>query len=104
MPEETRWLMSVPFYEQKEFLQKCSRAVPINGRLLERIAASDLIVYSPGTQHSSLFPSYLTPGLGGAIARNLTAIKLLITNIQEDAEIADSSAVDIIERAVYYRS
>jgi len=102
MPEETRWLMSVPFYEQKEFLQKCSRAVPINGRLLERIAASDLIVYSPGTQHSSLFPSYLTPGLGGAIARNLTAIKLLITNIQEDAEIADSSAVDIIERAVYY--
>ena len=34
--------------------------------------------------------------------RNLTAIKLLITNIQADAEIAGSSAVDIIGRAVYY--
>lgn len=100
--DEIRWLMSLPFYEQKEFLRNCSRALPINPRLLERISAAHLIVYSPGTQHSSLYPSYLTPGLGAVIARNLKAIKLLITNIQEDAEIADSSAVDIIDRAVYY--
>ena len=100
--EEMAWLMSLPFYEQKEFLRNSSRAVPINPRLLDRISAAHLIVYSPGTQHSSLYPSYLTPGLGAAIARNLTAIKLLVTNIQEDAEIADSSAVDIIDRAVYY--
>jgi len=32
----------------------------------------------------------------------LRAIKLLITNIQSDAEIAGSSAVDIIERALFY--
>jgi 2-phospho-L-lactate transferase/gluconeogenesis factor (CofD/UPF0052 family) len=101
-PEEVRWLASLPFYEQQEFFRKCAQSLPINPRLLERISAAHLIVYSPGTQHSSLYPSYLTPGLGAAIARNLTAIKLLITNIQEDAEIADSSAVDIIERAVHY--
>lgn len=100
--EETRRLRLLPFHEQKEFLRNCSRAVPINPRLLEQISAAHLIVYSPGTQHSSLYPSYLTPGLGAAIAQNLTAIKLLITNIQEDAGIADSSAVDIIDRAVYY--
>ena len=34
-------------------------------------------MYAPGTQHSSLLPSYLTPGLSGAIAANLRAIKLL---------------------------
>jgi hypothetical protein len=50
----------------------------------------------------SLFPSYLTPGLSEAIAGNLTATKLLVTNIQTDAEITGASAVDIIERAVYY--
>ena len=27
------------------------------------IAEAHLIIYAPGTQHSSLFPSYLTPGL-----------------------------------------
>lgn len=91
---------SVPVVAQ--FLQKRSRPVRVNPHLVERLRTADLIIYAPGTQHSSLFPSYLTPGLSAAIAGNLTAIKLLITNIQTDAEIAGSSAVDIIDRAVYY--
>lgn len=77
-------------------------AVTLNPRLAARLAEADLIIYAPGTQHSSLFPSYLTPGLAEVIARNLTAIKLLITNIQTDAEILGASAVDIIGRALYY--
>ncbi len=40
--------------------------------------------------------------MSDAIAANARAVKLLITNIQADAEIAGSSAVDIIERAVFY--
>ena len=75
---------------------------PLNTRLAARIAEAQLIVYAPGTQHSSLLPSYLTPGLSGAIAANLRAIKLLITNIQTDAEITGRSAVDIINRAVFF--
>ena len=74
----------------------------LNDRLATAVGDADMIIYAPGTQHSSLFPSYLTPGLSNAIAANLKAIKLLITNIQADAEIAGSSAVDIIGRAVYY--
>ncbi|MFN7914454.1 MAG: 2-phospho-L-lactate transferase CofD family protein [Vicinamibacterales bacterium] len=76
--------------------------VTLNPRLVPKIAEADLIIYAPGTQHSSLFPSYLTPGLSEAIAQNLHAIKVLITNIQTDAEIAGSTAVDIIERARFY--
>jgi 2-phospho-L-lactate transferase/gluconeogenesis factor (CofD/UPF0052 family) len=81
-----------------------SRAVAprLNSRLAEKLASADLIIYAPGTQHSSLFPSYLTPGLSAVIAANLTAIKLLITNIQSDAEITGSNALDIINRAVFY--
>ena len=74
----------------------------LNPRLTEKVVAADLIIYAPGTQHSSLFPSYLTPGLSATIAANLSAIKLLITNIQSDAEISGSNAVDIIDRAVFY--
>jgi 2-phospho-L-lactate transferase/gluconeogenesis factor (CofD/UPF0052 family) len=88
--------------ECAKWLEDRSRTMPLNPRLRERIAAADLIVYAPGTQHSSLFPSYLTKDLSRAIASNLTAIKLLVTNIQADAEISGSTAVDIIERAVYY--
>jgi 2-phospho-L-lactate transferase/gluconeogenesis factor (CofD/UPF0052 family) len=83
-------------------LGSASIAPPMNPRLQARLAGADLIIYAPGTQHSSLFPSYLTAGLSEAIAANTHAVKLLITNIQADAEIAGSSAVDLIERAVYY--
>jgi 2-phospho-L-lactate transferase/gluconeogenesis factor (CofD/UPF0052 family) len=79
-----------------------SAPVRLNARVAEAIGNADLIVYAPGTQHSSLFPSYLTPDLSGAIAANLTAIKLLVTNIQSDAEITGSSAVDIVDRAMFY--
>ena len=85
-----------------KLLEKHSVSVRPNPVLLERIEQADLIVYSPGTQHSSLLPSYMTPGLGRAIARNLKAIKVLTTNLQEDAEIPDASAVEIIERALFY--
>lgn len=95
-------LRALPVAEVVGFLNRRAKPVALNPRLRDRIGDADLIIYSPGTQHSSLFPSYITPGLSAAIARNLTAIKLLITNIQPDAEIPDSSAVDIIERAVYY--
>ena len=84
------------------WLQNRSKTMPLNPRLRGRIAAADLIIYAPGTQHSSLFPSYLTQDLSRAIASNLKAMKLLVTNIQADAEISGSTAVDIVERAVYY--
>ena len=100
--QECDSLKSTAVGEVRLFLEKHARPLSLNHRLVERIQDAQLIVYSPGTQHSSLFPSYLTPGLGTIIAQNLTAIKLLITNLQEDAEIPDSSAVDIIDRAVHY--
>src|SRR5947207_1779398 len=62
----------------------------LNPRLASAIGAADLIIYAPGTQHSSLFPSYMTPGLADTVAANLKAIKLLVTNIQTDAEITGS--------------
>jgi 2-phospho-L-lactate transferase/gluconeogenesis factor (CofD/UPF0052 family) len=77
-------------------------ALAINPRLAPKIAAADLIIYAPGTQHSSLFPSYLTPHLAEAIAGNLSALKVLVTNIQTDAEISGSNAVDLLQRAAYY--
>ena len=84
------------------WLEARSQPLPLNPRLRAKLAEADLIIYAPGTQHSSLFPSYLTKDLSRAIASNLTAMKLLVTNIQADAEISGSTAVDIVERAVYY--
>jgi len=83
------------------FAREAAR-LTLNPRVADKIAAADLIIYGPGTQHSSLFPSYVTPGLSEAIAGNRAAMKVLVTNIQPDAEIGGSSAIDLVDRAVYY--
>lgn len=88
--------------ERRAFLTERTTAVRVNPAIVTALGNADLIIYAPGTQHSSLFPSYLTPGLSGAIASNLSAIKLLVTNLQRDAEITGASAVDIIDRALFY--
>ena len=100
--DDRRGAEAASFEALRRTLQERTVSPAINPRLVERIRAADLVIYAPGTQHSSLFPSYLTPGLGKTIADNLEAIKLLVTNIQTDAEIPGSSAVDLIDRAVYY--
>ena len=91
-----------PADRARAFFAEHAAAVTLNARAAARVDAADLIVYAPGTQYSSLFPSYLTPGLGRHIAGNLKALKLLITNLQLDAEIAGSSAVGLVERALFY--
>lgn len=100
--DDRRALAGAPLETIEAFLRQRAVTPPINPRVHEVIGAAHLIIYAPGTQHSSLLPSYLTPGLGSAIASNLQAIKLLVTNLHEDADAADASAVEIIERAVHY--
>src|SRR4029078_3101350 len=69
----------------------------LNPRLAGKIAAAGVLGYAPGTHPSSLFPSYMTPGLADAIAANLRAIKLLVTNIHTDAEISGSTSVHPVD-------
>lgn len=56
----------------------------LNPEVARRVGEADVIVYGPGTQHSSLFPTYLTVGLGEEIAANRSAEKLFVANIQRD--------------------
>ena len=83
-------------------LEQRAGKISLNPQAQLVISQADIIVYAPGTQHSSLLPSYITPQLGEVIAANAHAAKLLITNIQEDAEIPDSDAVSLIEKAAFY--
>lgn len=86
----------------RDFFHEHAAHITLNERAAARVDAADLIVYAPGTQHSSLFPSYLTPGLGRRLADNIKALKLLVTNLQVDAEIAGASAVHLVDLALHY--
>lgn len=69
-----------------------------NPRVIQALAEADIIVYGPGTQHSSLFPSYLTKEIGEAIAANKKAEKIFIGNIALDHDIGSETADSLIHK------
>ena len=71
---------------------------------LSAIRNANIIIYSSGTQHSSLYPTYMTRGFGAAIAENKSALKVFVTNIGADYETPSYKASDFINGAYKYLS
>lgn len=82
-------------------LNKISEFPEINPRVKVILDNADVIIYGPGTQNSSLFPSYLTKGVAEAITNNKFAEKIFIANIRKDNEIQGENANSLIRRFLY---
>jgi 2-phospho-L-lactate transferase/gluconeogenesis factor (CofD/UPF0052 family) len=77
----------------------------INPQVVEALKKADVIVYGPGTQHSSLFPTYLTKGLGEAIAANKNAEKIFVANLSADRDQhAGEGLIDILAKFQFFLS
>lgn len=63
---------------------------------------ADIIIYSAGTQHSSLYPTYMSVGLARVVAENKSAFKVFLTNIGADYETPNYLASDYILGAYRY--
>ncbi len=66
----------------------------------EALAAADIILYGPGTQHSSLLPSYRIARQ--ALAASAAPVKALVMNLESDHDIQGLSAGDILADARRY--
>lgn len=75
---------------------RAARRIPPLPRSLEAIRGADLVVYPPGSQFSSVWPTLVTDGFADAIAGNAKARKVLLTNILEDRDSAGWTAADIV--------
>jgi 2-phospho-L-lactate transferase/gluconeogenesis factor (CofD/UPF0052 family) len=88
--------------EVEEYFETMNRQVAITPKVQRSITDADIIIYSSGTQHSSLYPSYMTMGLTDAIAANKKAFKIFVTNIGEDYETPSYTATDFLQGAIKY--
>jgi 2-phospho-L-lactate transferase/gluconeogenesis factor (CofD/UPF0052 family) len=95
-------LTGMPVKEVEEYFEIMNRQVTITSKVERSISDADVIIYSAGTQHSSLYPSYMTKGLTDAIVANKKALKIFITNIGEDYETPEYTANDFINGAIRY--
>lgn len=88
--------------EKRYFLKRHHCFVAVSPDVRHALEKADIIIYSAGTQHSSLYPTYLSTGLAESIADNKTAMKVFVTNIGADYETPTYKASDYIKGAHRY--
>lgn len=88
--------------EKRYYLERNRSFVEVSAGVKHALQQADIIVYSAGTQHSSLYPTYLSSGFASAIADNKTACKFFVTNIGADYETPSYKASDYILGAHRY--
>lgn len=100
--KEAKKVKKLPKQKKIKYLRTLEIYPELDERSRKIIEESDVIIYAPGTQNSSLFPTYLTKGFAEAVRANTKAKKIFITNIGGDNEIPKATAEDLIEKALYY--
>jgi 2-phospho-L-lactate transferase/gluconeogenesis factor (CofD/UPF0052 family) len=98
--EEKRNLDALPVEDKLKYLQRFSSLPHVNTRCVDAVREADIILYSPGTQHSSLYPTYMTGGLGALVRSNREAMKVFVANVGEDYETPAYSVSELVEGAL----
>jgi hypothetical protein len=96
--EEQVYRSATSSSELRDLIERGASIPSINSEARQALESADVIVYGPGTQHSSLFPSYMTRGVAEAIVCNRTADKILISNIRRDFDMQEEDAGDLARK------
>lgn len=88
--------------EKCYYLERHHCYVGVSSGVRLALQQADIIIYSAGTQHSSLYPTYLSAGLAESIADNKSALKVFVTNIGADYETPSYKASDYVKGAYRY--
>ncbi|KQN22943.1 hypothetical protein ASE86_14290 [Sphingomonas sp. Leaf33] len=88
--------------EQRYYLQRHHAAAAASPGVRLALEQADIIIYSAGTQHSSLYPTYMSQGVAEMISGNRGALKVFVTNIGADYETPTYCASDYLEGALRY--
>ena len=88
--------------DKRYYLERHHCYAGVSPSVRSALQQSNIIIYSAGTQHSSLYPTYMSVGLAQAIADNHAAYKVFVTNIGADYETPSYKASDYIRGAHRY--
>ena len=100
-PERARF-EALSTEQKRYYLDHNQSFVEVSPGVRHALSQADIIVYSAGTQHSSLYPTYMSNGLAQAIAENKEACKVFVTNIGADYETPSYRASDYLLGAHRY--
>ena len=75
--------------------------VPLAPDAAAAISAADLLVYGPGTHHSSLLPTFLTAGLGACVRESRARVKVMVMNVRRDHDALAMDAADLFDSTLH---
>lgn len=101
-PVDPRALARLDTADRARFLAQRHTPVRLSAGARLAIEQADAIVYSAGTQHSSLYPTYMSRGLAAGIAANAGALKVFVTNIGADYETPRYRTSDFVAGALKF--
>jgi len=99
-PAEVAAIADLPVAEKEAWLRSRQAAVELSDEAKAALEEADIIIYGPGTQYSSLLPSYRIAS--EAIRCSPAVVKALVLNLREDHDIQGLSATDIVDRALIH--
>lgn len=76
------------------------REVDLSVEARVALERAGVVVYGPGTQHSSLLPSYITRGLATALAAGRARHRVFVVNLRDDCDTQGVCAADLVDRAL----
>jgi|APCry1669190119_1035276.scaffolds.fasta_scaffold00542_3 2-phospho-L-lactate transferase/gluconeogenesis factor (CofD/UPF0052 family) len=88
--------------EKERFLQELDAPVQLSREADEAIRVADIILYGPGTQFSSLIPSYRSTGIQASIQASRAKLKVFIANILCDHDIQGITCKQLIDQVLFY--
>jgi 2-phospho-L-lactate transferase/gluconeogenesis factor (CofD/UPF0052 family) len=101
-PLEREQFSALSLEEQSHYLRRHHAAPIASPGVKLALEQADVIIYSAGTQHSSLYPTYMSRGIAETIAANREAVKVFVTNIGADYETPTYRASDYVKGAYKY--
>jgi 2-phospho-L-lactate transferase/gluconeogenesis factor (CofD/UPF0052 family) len=99
-PDELAALVMMDIDDKRAWLTSRNTTPDLSVFAAVALAEADIILYGPGTQHSSLLPSYRIAAK--ALAASPAPVKALVMNLDSDNDIQGLTASDIFDRVLGY--
>ncbi|WP_275200372.1 2-phospho-L-lactate transferase CofD family protein [Bradyrhizobium sp. CSA207] len=100
LPDEWNAVANSSLAEKLSWLKQREAPIELSSEARSAIEQADIIVYGPGTQHSSLLPSYRIAG--DALRRAPAEMKALVTNLEPDNDIQKWTVEILVDQALYH--
>jgi len=96
--QEKEELSKMSFQEKRDRLACLEALTEVSDEAKEALLTSDVIIYGPGTQFSSLMPSYRLKGIADAVHNSKARLKVMVMNLKADHDIQGMDAGDIVDK------